>query len=250
MNRIRAFFWRKVSNNQPILVVRCDDNETLGVKATLWQISTFYYQIYLDSRGFFCNCLQPWQSVAKESLYLPAVFTKPSTPHILPTVRCSACVVQRPKQFSWAKMMRHLHWQHHGTSQWAATATPVKEVSGEARSSSGASGHCGLSKRKVPTWNSNNQPAAATTTNCSIQTAVLHIPAIVIIHLVLVDHSDSRMSPDDCHFGVRLLIFSENSRLDIADNSNKLYTSAYWTMYCGEAIAYEWSFTWYITVRW
>jgi len=48
---------------------------------------------------------------------------------------------------------------------------------------------------------SNNQPAAATTTNSPIQMAMLHLPAIVIIQLVLVDHtikSDSRMSLD-CH---------------------------------------------------
>jgi len=48
-------------------------------------------------------------------------------------------------------------------------------------------------QEKVANINSNNQPAATATTNTSIQTALLHIPAIVIIHLVLVDHSDSRM---------------------------------------------------------
>jgi len=98
---VRAFFWWKVSNNHPILVVHCDDNKTLGVN--IFQHFIIRYTWILTA--FFAiasNCDS--HLLRKACTYQPFSPNPPVhiTANTLPTVQCSVCMVQQPKQFSWA----------------------------------------------------------------------------------------------------------------------------------------------------
>jgi len=122
------------------------------VKARLWNFNILLSNI-LDSQRLllWLSPLQQWQPVAKENLYLPALFTIASTPGILPMLWCSKvrgpAVAANFRSKNDALSTLATSW-HRAVS---SDSNSVKESYRRSKSSGGASGHCGLGKQKVPT---------------------------------------------------------------------------------------------------
>jgi len=123
MKRIRALHWQKNISNQ--LEISCLPRQQLNtaVKAN-YVFSTSSLSNVLDSHCFFLwlSCLQQWQPVAKAILYLPAPFTKSSTPGLANmAVQCSAWSSHSKfQERKWCTI-------YIGTGQWAVIATPAIE---------------------------------------------------------------------------------------------------------------------------